>query len=250
MSRLSPSQKQSLRQNGYLLIENAVSEHLVNRALHTIYHRLGQGVPKEEIATWQSQSFFPELKTAPPILDLVNESGVLATLQELIGEENVVPFRSAQLALRFPREYGTEPRVPSPHIDGVHSPLNGVPQGELHSFTALVGVFLTDVKTDFAGNLSVWPGSHTAMESYFQEHGIEGLLKEGVTPAINLKPPVQIKAKAGDCIIAHYQLLHGVTMNIAPNPRFAIFFRVKHPLHEDHKLQCLTHLWKEWPGIA
>jgi len=250
MSSLSLEQKQSLRKNGFIHLENAIPQPLLNRALHTIYHRLGQGVPNEEIATWQSQSFFPDVKNTPPILDLINESGVLATLQDLIGEENVSPLKSAQLALRFPQPYGTEPRPVPPHIDGVHSKHNGVPQGTLQSFTALVGVFLTDVNSDFAGNFTVWPTSHTAMESYFQQHGIEELINEGKTPKLELQPPLQIKPKAGDVVIAHYQLLHGVAMNVAPNPRFAVFFRIRHPLHEENKLKCLTNLWHEWPGIA
>jgi ectoine hydroxylase-related dioxygenase (phytanoyl-CoA dioxygenase family) len=86
------------------------------------------------------------------------------------------------------------------------------------------------------------------MESYFRENGIQELL-DGRMPKLDFGKPLQIKAKAGDAVIAHYQLLHGVTINIAPMPRYATFFRVTHPLHHENRLECLTNLWLEWPGV-
>ncbi len=245
---LTPTQKTELHDNGFLLLQGAVAPELVDRALQTINHRLGQGFDSEALRTWSAQSFFPELQGEKVITDLFNASQVRPTLETLLGEGNVGEAKGGQLALRFPREPGTQPQPAGPHIDGVHTPTNGVPKGTLGSFTALVGVFLTDINADYAGNLSIWPGSHLKMEAYFREHGIDMLLNEGRTPKLNYGEPLQIQAKAGDAIIAHYQLLHGVTMNLAPMPRFATFFRVTHPLHRENRMKCLTNLWLEWPG--
>ncbi|PQV65029.1 Phytanoyl-CoA dioxygenase (PhyH) [Abditibacterium utsteinense] len=247
--QLTLVQKTALQENGFLLLPGAVAPEMVNRALQTINFRLGQGFPAEELAKWSAQSYFPDLQRETVITDLFNASFVRPTLSTLLGEGNVQEAKSGQLALRFPREPGTLPHSAGPHIDGVHSPNNGVPKGTLGSFTALVGVFLTDINADFAGNLSVWPGSHLKMEAYFREHGIDALLNEGQTPKLDYGEPLQIQAKAGDAIIAHYQLLHGVTMNLAPMPRFATFFRVTHPLHHENRMKCLSNLWLEWPGV-
>lgn len=246
---LSAQQKTDLVENGYLHLPGAVQAELVDRVVQTINHHLGQGFPAEELAKWSAQSFFPELQTEAVMTDLFNRSTVIGALRELLGEENVPEHQRVQLALRFPRPVGTPPQPPQPHIDGLHTPTNGVPKGTLGSFTALVGIFLTDVTRDYAGNFAVWPGSHRKMESYFREHGLKEVLNEGRTPQLDYGSPLQIHAKAGDAVIAHYQLLHGVTVNLAPFPRYATFFRITHPLHKENRLECLTNLWLEWPGV-
>jgi hypothetical protein len=246
---ISAQHRDDLRQNGYLRLDGAIPRSMVDAAVHAINHRLGQGFPAEELVKFQAQSFFPDLQTQPVISDLFNASGVRESLEELLGQGNVEARKSGQLALRFPREPGTQPTPPIAHIDGVHHPNNGVPKGTLASFTALVGVFLTDVSSDYAGNFAVWPGSHLKMEKYFQENGIDELLHEGRTPKLPYGEGKQVHARAGDVVIAHYQLLHGITMNLAPWPRYAVFFRVTHPLHARNRLECLTNLWLEWPGV-
>ncbi len=245
---LDQTQKQELQRDGFVHLKGAVAPELVNAALQTLNARLGEGVPKDELTKWQSQSFFPELQKSAAITDLYNASGVGETVALLLGGHGR-ESGSGQLALRFPRPVGTEPRAPNPHIDGVHSPHNGVPKGTLGSFTALVGVFLTPVSQQFAGNFTVWPGSHLKMQDYFREHGIDELLNEGRTPQLDYGDGVQLEVEAGDAVVAHYQLLHSVAMNIAPMPRFAVFFRVKHPRHQENRLECLTNLWLEWPGL-
>ena len=253
---LTAPQKADFKRDGLLHLPGAISGELIENALHAINHRLGQGVPADELRTWQSQSFFPELQSQNVITDLFNASGLLETLRDLMGEANVAPATVGQLALRFPRAPGSQIRPPHAHIDGVHSPDNGVhspdngvPKGTIHSFSALVGVFLTDVNHDNAGNFTVWPGSHLKMQDYFREHGTDIITGEGRTPPIEKGEPHQIKARAGDAVLAHYQLLHGVAGNFAPRPRYATFFRVKPPEHETHRIESLTDLWREWPGI-
>lgn len=248
---ITPEQKAQLREDGFLVLPGAVAPELIKSALQTINYKLGEGISPEKLAIYKSQSFFPEMQGEKLITDLFNESDVRPALQELLGEAHVPAATGGQLALRFPWPVGTRPSEAHPHIDGMYSPNNGVPKGTLKSFTALVGVFLTDIDADYAGNLTVWPGSHLKMQDFFREHGVEALLQEGHVPKLDYGPPFQVKAKAGDAIIAHYQLLHGVTMNIAPMPRFATFFRVRHPESADdaYRTNCLTNLWSEWPGV-
>lgn len=246
---LTPSQIADFRRNGFLHLPAAVPAELISHAVQTINYNVGQGVPAEELRRWRSQSFFPELQNQSVITDLFNASGLRENLGQLMGENAVAPVKSGQLALRFPRSPGVPIAAPHPHIDGIHSPDNGVPAGELYSFSALVGVFLSDVAADDAGNFTVWPGSHIQMQDYFREHGIDIILQENKVPPIEKGEAFQIKARAGDAVLAHYQLLHGVAENHAMWPRYATFFRIKHPDHETHKLECLTDLWREWPGV-
>ncbi|MBW3637654.1 MAG: phytanoyl-CoA dioxygenase family protein [Armatimonadetes bacterium] len=245
---ISTQSLNELLENGFTLVRGAVAPQLVDNAVQTINHRLGQGFSTDELVKFSAQTFFPELRDQPVLTDLFNASGVHETLETLLGEGNVPRAGAGQLALRFPREVGTLPQDPRPHIDGVYTPTNGVPQGTLGSFTALVGVFLTDIARDFAGNLAVWPRSHRKMEAFFRKNGVEELMKGGKIPDLDYGPPQQIQAQAGDVVIAHYQLLHGVTMNLAPFPRYAVFFRVTHPMHSQNRRECLTNLWLEWPG--
>src|SRR6185295_3360722 len=77
--------------------------------------------------------------------------------------------RSGQIALAFPQAGPAAP--PYPHLDGLPTPTNGVPAGEVRSFTLLVGIVLSDVAAPGAGNLTVWPGSHRLYEAHFREPG-------------------------------------------------------------------------------
>jgi ectoine hydroxylase-related dioxygenase (phytanoyl-CoA dioxygenase family) len=111
----------------------------------------------------------------------------------------------------------------------------------------LLGVVLSDISEPFAGNLAVWPGTHHIYEQYFQEHGWEALL-DGMPP-VELPEPEQLSAQAGDVVLCHYQLAHGITSNISPNIRYAIYFRLYHTEHEAYGKQTMTDIWREWPGM-
>ena len=247
---LSPTQIAHFKRDGYLHLPQIIPTPMWETALQTINHRIGQGVPEDQLQTWRAQSWFPEIARSPLICDLFNATGLRPTLQSLMGESNVHPIEGGQLALRFPQPPGAPLRPIGGHIDGIYTPTNGVPKGTLGSFSALVGVFLTDVCREDAGGFTVWPGSHTKMQDYFRQHGTDITTHEGKTPPIEQGEPRQLHVRAGDAVLAHYQLLHGVAPHHGPHPRFAVFFRVWHPEHKIHRLECLTDLWREWPGVG
>lgn len=246
---LSPAQKADFLRDGFVHLPAFVPAELIDAAVRAINFNIGQGVPADQLPIWRSQSWFPELKSQPVITDLFNASGLRDTLESLMGPGNVALAKGGQLALRFPAAPSSEVRRPHGHIDGIYSPNNGVTPGTLASFSALVGVFLTDVVQPNAGNFAVWPGSHLKMQDYFREHGTDIITQQNKIPPIERGEPIQLEVKAGDAVIAHYQLLHGAVGNWAPRPRFTTFFRVMHPDHQSHKLECLCDLWREWPGV-
>ncbi|MEN9937221.1 MAG: hypothetical protein RLZZ387_3800 [Chloroflexota bacterium] len=243
---LTQEQKQHFIADGYVQVPGVVPAPLVNAALRAINHSLGEGMDPAEMTRFRAQSYCPELQRAPVITDLLNATPALALAESLIGPGKVAPVSGGQIALRFPTMHESPP-APHPHLDGMHTPTNGVPAGEIRSFTMLLGVMLSDVSGPFAGNLAVWPGTHRIYEAYFREHGPQALL-EGM-PRVAIPEPVQLTGRAGDVVLAHYELAHGVTANVSPHVRYAIYFRLHHVAHAGQKWDAMTDIWLEWDGV-
>ena len=243
--KLNAEQREALLRDGYATVAGVVPAAPLAAALRAINHSLGQGLPPADLPVFRSRSFCPELQRAPVILDLLRVTPAWLLAESLLGEGRVEAVRSGQIALAFPQ---TEPpEAPYPHLDGLHTPTNGVPAGEVRSFTLLVGVILSDVTGPGAGNLTVWPGSHRRYESYFRDNGPKSLL--GGMPPIALPDPVEVTGSVGDVVLCHYQLAHAVGANTSPHVRYAVYFRLKSRGHDGRRWECLTDLWKEWPGL-
>jgi len=243
--KLTAEQREALLEDGYATVPGVVPAAPLAAALRAINHSLGQGLPPADLPVFRSRSFCPELQRAPVILDLLRATPAWLLAESLLGEGRVEAARSGQIALAFPQ---TEPAAaPYPHLDGLHTPTNGVPAGEVRSFTLLVGVILSDVTAPGAGSLTVWPGSHRLYESYFQDNGPRSLL--GGMPPVALPDPVEVTGSVGDLVLCHYQLAHAVGANTSPHVRYAVYFRLKSRGHDRRRWECLTDLWKEWPGL-
>lgn len=243
---LSNEQKQQFYQDGYVKLPGVVPRERVDAALRAINASIGsEGIAPEKLTTFRAQSYTPELQKSAPITDLLNESPLWGIAESAIGTGQVKPVTGGQIALRFPVvEQPTEPR---PHIDGMYTPTNGVKEGTIANFTALVGVLLSDLPGPYAGNFTVWPGTHRIYEQYFREQGPQALL-QGM-PKVDLPEPVQITGQAGDAVLVHYQLAHGIASNGSPHIRYAIFFRLHHENHENVHWECMTDIWLEWAGM-
>lgn len=103
------------------------------------------------------------------------------------------------------------------------------------------------VSEPYSGNLAVWPGTHRIYERYFREHGPESLL-DGMPP-VELPQPTQLMGHAGDVVLCHYQLAHGVAQNVSPHVRYAIYFRLHHVNHDMQWKEAMTDIWVEWAGM-
>ncbi len=243
---LTHDQKQAMYTDGFAHFPGIVPRELVDNALRAINASLGdRGMHPDELPTLRSRSYAPEAQNAPAITDLLTASPLWGVAESGIGVGQIRPVSAGQIALRFPAMGPA--RTPHPHIDGMYSPTNGVPQGEIRNFTALIGVFLSDVPTDGAGNFTVWPGSHRLNAEYFRREGPQALLNG--MPQVELPAPKQIHAKAGDAVLAHYALSHGIAGNASPHIRYAIFFRLTHVDHDAMKWESMTDIWREWAGM-
>jgi len=217
----------------------------VDRALHAINASLGRGLAPADIPRFRSRSFCPELQRSDVILDLFHGSAAAPVAGMLVGAEGLEPVTSGQIALSFPGEAAAGP--PPPHLDGIYTPANGVPRGQVLSFTMLAGIVLSDVDGPEAGNLVVWPGSHRVLEAYFRERGPRSLL-EGM-PKVELGTPEPVLARSGDVVLCHYQLAHAAGPNTSPHVRYAVYFRLKRRGHDRDPWGSLTDVWREWPGL-
>ncbi|HZC27856.1 MAG TPA: hypothetical protein VE287_12585 [Actinopolymorphaceae bacterium] len=244
--QLTQTQKSSLYENGLVKLPGIVPAAYVNAALRAVNGSLGsEGIHPDRLVTFRSQSYCPELQRSPAITDLLHASPLWSLAEDAIGVGQISPVGAGQIALRFPTD--GEPHEPHAHIDGMYTPHNGVTEGTIQNFTALIGVFLSDVPGPYAGNFTVWPGTHRTYESYFRANGPESLL-QGMPP-VELPTSEQVTAKAGDAVLAHYQLGHGIAGNASPHIRYAVFFRLSHVDHESVRLECMTDIWQEWAGM-
>lgn len=244
--QLDHGQKRAFHEQGYVVVPGVVPRVMVDGALKAINHSVGQGMPAEQMATMRAQSYCTELQGAPVITDLWNRTPALPLAESLVGEGKLRPIRGAQIALRFPGDYDPPP-APKPHLDGMHSPTNGVPEGAIHNFTLLAGILLSPLHTPYCGNFTVWPGTHLQHERYFRQHGPQSLL-DGL-PRITMPEPVQVTGEPSTLVLAHYLLAHAAAPNVSPHVRYALFFRLTHVEHDARKWESMTDAWLEYEGV-
>jgi len=242
---LTAPERDSLRERGSVVLAGLVPRERVQAALRAINASIGRGLRPEDVPRFRATSFCPELQKADVILDLFRDTPASDAAASLLGPQGLERVTTGQIALSFPEEKGT--RSPHPHLDGLYTPDNGVPAGSVLSFTMLAGIVLSDVTTPGGGNLITWPGSHRLLETYFRERGPKSLLTG--MPGIDLGEPEPVLARAGDVILCHYQLAHAAGPNTSPHVRYAVYFRLKRKGHDRQKWECLTDVWREWPGI-
>ena len=244
---LTSEQKQLFHRQGFVQVPGVVPRLAVDAALWAINNSLGAGIPPERVAEMREQSFCPELQRDPTILGLLH-GPAWALAESLVGRDRIRAVHAGQIALCFPTTREQAPPL-RPHVDGQHSKGNGLPAGLLARFTLLVGVLLSDVPSADCGNFTVWPGTHRAYEAYLLEHGPRSLIDGGMPP-VALPDPLQITGRAGDAVLAHYQLGHAAAVNLSPHVRYAAFFRLRHVDCVALGLTPLTDIWLEYEGLG
>jgi len=251
MQPLTDDQKRNFVRDGFLHVPGVVPPRLLARARRAINHSLGAGIDRNDVTRLNAQSFCGELRSDPRLLRLATTPAVWAHVRALLGERRTAKPQRCQIALRFPRPEGVPRRLAGPHIDGYHTPENGVPDdGVVRNFTLLLGIMLSEVPAPFSGNFTVWPGTHRRMERYFRDHGVNSL-QGGEVGTIGLRLPksVAVTGNAGDLILAHHQVVHGACLNASPNVRLATITRLKHKDTDEIGKDAYTNIWREWPGI-
>jgi len=243
---LTMAQKRALYHDGLVKLPGIVPEETVNAALWAINSSLGSlGIHPERLPAYRTRSYCPELQSSSWITDVLTTTPLWELAESAVGRGKLKPVPSGQIALRFPSM--DPPRDPTPHLDGVTMSTNGTSPGTIDNFTALIGVFLNDIPGPYSGNFTVWRGTHHTYQEYFRQKGPDSLL-HGM-PDVELPESEQVTARAGDAILVHYQLGHGIASNASPNIRYALFFRLQHVDHDELHWECMTDIWREWDGM-
>ena len=240
MAEFSLLQKRQLLEQGWVVIPQIIPPDMVRAARQAIHSTL-------ETYLDSIQTRAPHLKTDERLTSLLMKTDAFSLIESALGQGKVVASTNVQCALRFPDDDGANLQI-RPHIDSFHPSVDGQP-GSIKPFIAIAGFFLNDIDQDDAGNFTVWPGTHRKFAKYFKEHGADPELKLGIPP-IDLPSPVQIKAKAGDMIFAHYQLAHTAAANLSPLVRYAVYIRMHHADRPQDSLDVLTDIWKYWYGMS
>jgi hypothetical protein len=237
--------RENLRTQGYALFPKLVPDPLVSEALKAIERDFHDHYDPQRQVEYDNQSYCPSLRGAPVITALLRQSPMWEIVNEALGMENI-EHDGGQIAIRRAHNWHQEVS-PDPHIDGIATGLNGLTGDTISNFTALVGVFLTKTPGRFAGNFTVWPGSHYVYEKYFRERG-PGSMREGM-PTADPGQPVQLICNAGDAVFCHYQLAHTAVVNTSDVDRVAVYFRIwlcDIGNIEGRRWELLTNIWQGW----
>jgi hypothetical protein len=236
-----------LHRDGYAMFPGLCPEPIARAARAAIDHDLATNYDEQRQLEYDNRSYCPDLRGTAVLLSLLLDSGITAKLDEVIGFHKL-GYDGGQIALRRAGN-AQRPSPPEPHIDGLPAPFNGVPADTLVSnFTVLVGIYLSSARTRFAGNFTVWPGSHHILEQHFREIG-PNALRDGM-PRIPLGEPVQLMTEPGDVVLCHYSLAHTAAVNLSAVDRYAVYFRLWLKDIEQRRWCLMTHIWDGWKMAA
>lgn len=89
---------------------------------------------------------------------------------------------------------------------------------------------LSDCLTDWAGNFTAYPGSHKPIMA-----DLRRIVRSGLLPSTVVKQNKhvfenarQVRARAGDVVMAHHKLAHRGGPNHSAHIRYQIYFRLTH----------------------
>jgi len=234
-----------LRERGYAHFPRAVPDALLDAARAAIDDDLRRRYDAAREGEYSSRTYCPKIVASRPIMDLLQQPPVRDILDAALGFD-ALGHSDGQIAIRWARNVDRE-EPPQPHIDGISTPENGVSPGALATLTAVVGIFLTTTPRTFAGNLTVWPGTHEVHARHFAERGPQSLFEP--LPQLERGEPHQLICEAGDVVLMHYELAHTAAVNTSDVDRIAVYFRL---LFRDidkgrwDRWECLTDLWRGW----
>lgn len=264
------SQRDFLEREGYAIFRNLIPPEIVKRARAAIDEARDRGEDP-------GGAFLHGEEDA--VSDIWNKTSLPKVVSSLAGglRQDGMKLTWGQVALVNPG-YDCERKgdrwVADPswgkrwHIDGLHNKFNEEPPaGEIHGFTALVGVLLSDIDEPLSGELVVHPGSHNHLARlYGRNKKNYELLREKGWDALDTAfkeqregkwgAPAHFTGKAGDVVLANYWLAHTVAPNRSKNIRYAIYFRLHTSLLKQelfwkyHRPIAFAIPFHDWAGLA
>jgi len=267
--------QRALREDGFVRVSGLIPEEVVLNARREVNRLMGSSTKSTDtlkaktFATHHSITSLINHSAVPHLLSKIFGKYVLFLFHlvhslttshththfsnRIVGHQSYTQS-AGQIALRFPGDMCENKNTCESsishfnglrkfwHIDGCASDfIKGITDhyGEIHNFDVLVGVLLSDVKTEQAGELCCYKSSHLRLAEYFKDGGkIEDLKQKG-----NVALPTEGKTdsvlkgckvwhglgKTGDVFLANYMTAHFIAPNTSPDIRYAVYFRVKGP---------------------
>jgi hypothetical protein len=220
---LSLDQVEFYRDQGYLLVENAVSPEQLNQLRMIAY----EFIEKSRDVT-ESDDFYdldeghsaaqPRLtrvklphKQHPLFWDVLRDSGITDTLRALLGLN--VLLQTSKLNTKAP---GGGAAVEW-HQDWAFYP-------HTNDDMLACGLMLEDVDPD-SGPIQVIPGSHKG--PLLSHHNADGVFCGAANPEdpdFHLDRAVTLTGKAGDMTVHHARTLHGSSPNLSDRARLIVFY--------------------------
>lgn len=235
--------RESLLERGYAHFRGVVPVGMIEAARTAISEELQRDYDASREQEYSSATYCPNIIATTPITDLIRRPPVRDIVDAAVPFDSLISG-GAQIAIRWAHNVERE-LPPEPHLDGV-SP------GLIANITAVVGVFLTRTPRIFAGNLTVWPGTHRNYERYFRARGPRCVFEP--LPEIELGAPQQLVTEAGDVVVMHWALAHSAAVNTSDVDRIAVYDRLLFPELEaksnadlgEGRWPYLASLWNGW----
>ncbi len=245
MPLLTDADKQFFKDNGYLVVRGALDQDTIDDALDKVWDSIDED--RNDPDSWIRKGY----RTAPiggdpAIRGTIYDNNVFKMAEEMVGEGKLHSGGGASPHINFPdpdREY----REPRGHLDGYHTPTNGVPKGVVGSFTLGATTYIETVEKH-GGGFTIWPGSHLIWAEYFKHHDLDSL--PGGTAPFDLGPAYEFTGEAGDVCFWHNQMSHTAGPNCGSNVRIALIGRYRRKDLDQIKFETPEDMWKYWDGIS
>ena len=246
MAYLTDADKEHFKEQGYVVIRKALDQKVIDDALDVLWANMEED--RNDPDSWLGKGYRNvRVGSEEAIRQTIYGHPVFAIAEELVGKDTLRTGGGATPHINFPNPE-REWREPGGHLDGYHTPTNGVPKGTVGIFTVAATVYLGKVEPQ-GGGFTVWPGSHKIWAKYFKYHDLDSL-RGGGAP-FDLGKSLEITGDAGDVCFWHYWMSHTAGPNVGRNIRIALISRLRRKDLDEirDKLPDEEDLWKYWEGI-
>jgi hypothetical protein len=253
---LTPEQRKSFVEDGFLIIRGAVPPCLATAALAVI----NRSLLKHGTSTIEENGnlrYCTDICGNDTILALLYGTPLWTIAQRLMGRGSISRKQAAQIALRPPSDEGADLESNTKmldkrwHFDGM------LPEKSWTSFALLVGIALSDQSLPNSGNLIAFKGSHQILQPMVREESqapgshafLSGTAKQDAQP--ELRNGEQMLLNVGDAVLLHQKTAHRGGLNGSPNIRYQAYFRLHHVEHAAHVADGSIHdgLWRQFGGL-
>ncbi len=244
MAYLTIADKEHFKEHGYVVIRGALDQQVIDDALDMLWNNVEED--RNAPDSWIGKGYRTvRIGGEEAIRRTVYSAPAFAMAEDMVGKGTLRNEGGVTPHLNFPNP-NQEWREPRGHLDGYHTPTNGVPKGTVGAFTLGATAYLGKVDAR-GGGFTVWPGTHKIFGEYFRYHDIDSL-KGGIAP-FDIGKGVEITGGPGDVCFWHHQLSHTAGPNLSRNVRIALIGRLRRNDLDGIKFETPEDMWKYWEGI-